>query len=158
MFLLEGKHAPNHAAIARFRSIYLSTCIKETFAWMDYRLEEFGKIFLENLFIDGTKIEAFADKVWKKAVTKNVQKLIDKITTFMVQMEKPFGLRVMHNYHLKRLYRNLKRRQYKHQIIFADVKQDLQLRRFLGRGNANARIESMSLAIAHNIGKMHHKI
>lgn len=69
MFLLEGKRAPDHATIARFRSIHLQACIKEIFAQLDYRLADLGEISLENLFIDGTKIEAFANKykfVWKK--------------------------------------------------------------------------------------------
>lgn len=57
MFLLEGKRAPDHATIARFRSIHLQACIKEIFAQMDYRLADLGEISLENLFIDGTKIQ-----------------------------------------------------------------------------------------------------
>nr|WP_245741444.1 transposase [Propionispira arboris] len=37
MFLLEGKHAPDYATVARFRSIHLSSCVKEIFAQMDSR-------------------------------------------------------------------------------------------------------------------------
>jgi len=41
---------------------------------------------------------------------------------------------------------------------FANVKANLQFRRFLGRGKINALVESMLMAMAHNIGKIHHKI
>lgn len=73
MFLLQGKHAPDHATIARFRSMHLCSCIKEAFAQMNYRLSALDEISLENIFIDGTKMENFANKykfVWEKAVTK----------------------------------------------------------------------------------------
>ena len=38
--------------------------MKETFAQMDCRLADLGELSLENIFIDGTKIEAFANKVY----------------------------------------------------------------------------------------------
>jgi len=75
MFFLEGKHAPDHATIARFRSIHLAPCAKDIFAQLDSHLASLGEISLENIFIDGTKIEAFANKykfVWKKSVTAKI--------------------------------------------------------------------------------------
>lgn len=126
MYLLEGKHAPDHATIARFRSIHLAACAKEIFAQMDIRLAGLGEISLENIFVDGTKIEAFANKykfVWKKSVTKNMQKLVDKIPAFMEQVEETFGIHVMYKkeiqmYHLKRLRRKLKNLQRQESILF----------------------------------------
>ena len=126
MFLLEGKRPPDHATIARFRSIHLAACMKETFAQMDCRLADLGELSLENIFIDGTKIEAFANKykfVWKKAVTKNLQKLLEKIPAFIEQIEEDFGIQVIHGkeiqlYHLKRLHRKLKRLQQQENITF----------------------------------------
>ena len=44
MYLLEGKPAPDHATISRFRSKHLALCIKELFAQMDFLLEDFGVI------------------------------------------------------------------------------------------------------------------
>lgn len=126
MYLLEDKHAPDHATIARFRSIHLATCAKEIFAQMDIRLAGLGEISLDNIFIDGTKIEACANKykfVWKKAVTKNLQKLMDKIPAFLAQTEETFGVHVIYEkeiqmYHLKRLRRKLKRLQQQEGILF----------------------------------------
>lgn len=41
---------------------------------------------------------------------------------------------------------------------FADVKQDMEFRRYLYRGTENVTAQSVLLAIAHNINKLHHKI
>lgn len=74
IFLLEGAPAPDHATFARFRSIHFSLCAKRILAEMSNVLFDIGKISGETIFIDGTKIEAAANKytfIWKKAVTKN---------------------------------------------------------------------------------------
>ncbi|MGL5149715.1 MAG: transposase, partial [Clostridium sp.] len=41
---------------------------------------------------------------------------------------------------------------------FAQIKQDMNFRRFMCRGKNNVLAESISLAIAHNIKKLHNKI
>lgn len=41
---------------------------------------------------------------------------------------------------------------------FADVKSDMEFRRFLTRGHQNVLTESILLAMGHNINKLHHKI
>ena len=41
---------------------------------------------------------------------------------------------------------------------FASVKQDMEFRRYLYRGNANVTVQSILLAIGYNINKLHHKI
>ncbi len=41
---------------------------------------------------------------------------------------------------------------------FADIKADLSFRRFLSRGKSNVLVESMLLAMAHNMLKLHQKI
>ena len=41
---------------------------------------------------------------------------------------------------------------------FAQLKQDMGFRRFLSRGKENVLAESILLAIAHNINKLHAKI
>lgn len=77
MFLLEGHSAPDHATLARFRSIHFAPCSKRILAEVSNILFDLGEISGETIFIDGTKIEANANKytfVWKKAVTKNQTK------------------------------------------------------------------------------------
>ena len=41
---------------------------------------------------------------------------------------------------------------------FANIKEDMELRRYLYRGNANVTAQSILLAIGYNINKLHHKI
>ena len=77
MFLLEGHSAPDHVTLARFRSIHFAPCSKRILAEVSNILFDLGEISGETIFIDGTKIEANANKytfVWKKAVTKNQAK------------------------------------------------------------------------------------
>ena len=82
MFLLEGYSAPDHATLARFRSIHFAPCSKRILAEVSNILYELGGISGRHIFIDGTKIESAANRytfVWKKAVTKNQTKLFAKI-------------------------------------------------------------------------------
>ena len=77
MYLLEGKPAPDHATIARFHSLHFSQCAKKIMAETTWLLRRLGEVGSETVFIDGTKIEANANRytfVWKKAVTKTLQK------------------------------------------------------------------------------------
>ena len=70
IWLLNGAPAPNYHEIARFRSQRLSECAEELFFQLVNHLKETGEIKYEHLFVDGTKIEANANKysfVWKKA-------------------------------------------------------------------------------------------
>ncbi len=58
MFLLEGHSAPDHATLARFRSIHFAPCSKRILAEVSNLLFDIGEISGETIFIDGTKIEA----------------------------------------------------------------------------------------------------
>ena len=119
MYLLEGKPAPDYTTIARFRSKHLALCIKELFAQMDFMLEESGAISLQDIFIDGTKIESVANKykfVWKKSVQKNLAKLMEKLPDFVDKAKEEFSVSLSHGkeihlHQLKKLRRKLKARQ-----------------------------------------------
>lgn len=98
MFLLEGAPAPDHATFARFRSIHFAPCSKRILAEMSNALFDMGEISGETIFIDGTKMEAAANKytfVWKKAVTKNQAKLLIKLADFVSECEQLYGLRIV---------------------------------------------------------------
>ena len=100
MYLLNGKPAPDHSTVARFISMHFSLCSKEILAEVSNILFAMGEISGEAVFIDGTKIEAYANRytfVWKKAVTKNMTKLIDKITSFVAECESAFGMKIVYN-------------------------------------------------------------
>lgn len=115
MFLLEGANAPDHATFARFRSIHFAPCAKRILAEMSNRLYELGEISGDTIFIDGTKIEASANKytfVWKKAVTKNQAKLLIKLADFVAECEQFYDIKVVYTNtiqmkHVKRLRKKL---------------------------------------------------
>jgi len=82
MWLLEGSKVPDHSTIARFRKGYLEEPIDDLFYQMVQYLHNIGEVTFENLFVDGTKIEANANRytfVWKKVVNKNEAKMFAKI-------------------------------------------------------------------------------
>lgn len=84
MWLLQSQKGPDHNTIARFRSGRLTDAVEDLFRQLVEKLYESGEIAFENLFVDGTKIEACANKysfVWKKAVLKNEDKLQSKAKT-----------------------------------------------------------------------------
>jgi transposase len=126
MYLLEDASAPDHTTIARFRSLHFAPFAKIMLARLNQLLAENGELSLENIFIDGTKIEAAANKytfVWKRAVTKNLQKLLDKIPTLFQNAETLFEIRILHGkfihmYHIKKLRKRLKQLQHAENIVF----------------------------------------
>ena len=115
MYLLEGRPVPDHATIARFVSLHLANCSRDILAETTSVLLDLGEISGKTVFIDGTKIEANANKytfVWKKAVTKNQTKLFEKITNLVAECEELYGMQVVYHdritlHTLKRLRKKL---------------------------------------------------
>ena len=82
MWLLAGQKAPDHSTIARFRTGFLADACENLFYQMIRRLKENGELSKETVFIDGTKLEACANKymfVWKKSVGKWEAKMYERI-------------------------------------------------------------------------------
>jgi transposase len=95
IWLLNGAKAPNHHAIARFRSKRLAECGDELFYQLVEKLHEFGEIKYEHLFVDGTKIEANANKysfVWKKSTTKYETRLLEKLDLLVPELCSKHGV------------------------------------------------------------------
>jgi len=89
MWLLEGRKAPDHSTFGRFRQKYLSNVAEDLFYQLVIRLNEVGEINYNHVFIDGTKIEANANKytfVWSKAINKNEAKMFEKISTLVEEI------------------------------------------------------------------------
>lgn len=96
MYLLEGKPVPDHATIARFRSLHFASCAKQLLVQCSELLYELGEISGENIFIDGTKIEANANKytfVWKRAVSKTQEKLGQKAALLVSECVETYALK-----------------------------------------------------------------
>lgn len=86
MWLLNEEPTPDHSTITRFINDRLAPEIEDLFYQLINKLHESGEIKFENLFVDGTKIEANANRytfVWAKAVEKNAEKLHVKIANFL---------------------------------------------------------------------------
>ena len=82
MWLLAGTKAPDHSTIARFRTGFLAEACEDLFYQMVRRLAAMGELSGETVFIDGTKLEACANKytfVWRKSVSKWEEKMSEKI-------------------------------------------------------------------------------
>ena len=97
MYLLEGQKAPDHNTISRFRSkILVGEAGQDLLRQLTEMLAEAGLIDLKAIFIDGTKIEANANKysfVWKKGQVKKLGKLNDRIRVELPELVKKAGIR-----------------------------------------------------------------
>lgn len=88
MWLLDGQTAPDHSTINRFRDERLIDHMEDLLYQFIGILREAGELQYKNIFVDGTKIEAYANKytfVWKKSVEKNKIRLEEKIETLLSQ-------------------------------------------------------------------------
>lgn len=97
IYLLEGQRAPDHNTINRFRkNILTQEAGQDILCQLVVLLHERGLLSLEAAFIDGTKIEANANKysfVWKKATAKKTDKLLKRIHEELPAKLKEAGIR-----------------------------------------------------------------
>ena len=97
MWLLNGEPTPDHSTITRFMDDKLSSEIEDLFYQLISKLHELGEIKFENLFVDGTKIEANANKytfVWKKTILKHQAKLQDKMHKELPALLDKYGFKM----------------------------------------------------------------
>ena len=95
MWLLNGEAAPSDSMITRFTRGHLAGTIEGLFYQFVEKLHEMGEVKFKNLFVDGTKIEAYANKytfVWKKAVEKNLERLKKKIDSILPVIAEGYGI------------------------------------------------------------------
>ena len=85
---LSGMTYPDHNTINRFRSERLKGALKEVFSQVVLLLVEQGIITLKEAYLDGTKIEANANKytfVWGRSITKSkerIKKQLDELWNY----------------------------------------------------------------------------
>jgi transposase len=140
MWLLNGKKAPDHSTIARFRKEYLSGAVEDLFYQMVEYLGQIGEVNFENLFVDGTKIEANANRytfVWKKVVDKNEAKMYVKIQSCIEKINQTYmtGFKINKEtllYDLKTVlaYLENKRQQEQNEFVYGIGKSKSQLQKF----------------------------
>lgn len=88
---LSGEQQPDFRTINRFRSDRMKEVIYETFFSIVDLLREEGLVKLEDYFLDGTKIEAKANKytfVWRKATEKYDKNLDEKFQQIVLDIER----------------------------------------------------------------------
>jgi len=93
MWLLAGYPAPDHNTIARFRK---SADIEAVFIEVVRLLHKAEEIAFENVFIDGTKFEANANRytfVWKGSVKKHNARLLGKKEAFLEEFNGRYGVK-----------------------------------------------------------------
>jgi len=90
---LSGNQQPDFRTINRFRSEVVKDVIEDIFTSVLELLIEEGYVKLENYFLDGTKMEANANKyrwVWAKSTRRYKQKLQEKVKELIVQIEQVY--------------------------------------------------------------------
>ena len=130
MYLLEEYPPPDHNTICRFRSKYLAGNEKELLEQMTALLVEWGFVSLESVFIDGTKIEANANRysfVWKKSTEKSRTKLLAKIARELPAVVALSGVKwriseEVEIRHLKKLRKKLYEKRERENIVFVTGK------------------------------------
>jgi len=98
---LSGMSQPDHRTINRFRGVVMKEVVEEVFYGVVEQLFEMGLVDLEKYFVDGTKIEANANRysfVWRKStekyqtnLKKKVRKLLDQIEEIEEEEDRRYG-------------------------------------------------------------------
>ena len=101
MWLLDGMKAPSFMTFDNIINNELCDKIEEIFLAINREIIELEGVDLEHTYIDGTKIEANANKytwVWKKSCLKNRDKVFVKVTDLIERMNEKalagFGVRI----------------------------------------------------------------
>ena len=89
MYLLDDMKAPSFATFGNFIRKELTTSIEQIFSDINSYLFETDHVDLNHTYIDGTKMEANANRytwVWKKSCIKNRDKVFEKISLLIDAM------------------------------------------------------------------------
>lgn len=88
---LSGMSRPDHNTLNRFRSDRLKDVLKEIFSQVVMMLVDSGHISLRDIYLDGTKIEANANRytfVWGKSIKTNKAKMMDQLNELWAYAQK----------------------------------------------------------------------
>ena len=150
-FLLNSANAPNYSTISRFLS-KANNIIYELFCQFVEKLLKLSEITTETIYIDGTKIEAYANKysfVWKKSTLKYKEKLEENILQLIDEFNKYFNkeldsifdiLSFLEEFKIHKVYGRGKRKS-KEQLFLEKIKsQNIEVKNVV----ADAGYESIS--------------
>jgi transposase len=87
---ISGMSTPDHGTIHNFRAKRLKEAVEDVFSSVVKVMIESGYVKAENLFVDGTKIEANANRysyVWKKNVERHENMTRERVKTLLSHIE-----------------------------------------------------------------------
>ncbi|WP_338960249.1 transposase [Fusobacterium nucleatum] len=150
-FLLNSANAPNYSTISRFLS-KANNIIYELFCQFVEKLLKLSEITTETIYIDATKIEAYANKysfVWKKSTLKYKERLEENILQLIDEFNKYFNkeldsifdiLSFLEEFKIHKVYGRGKRKS-KEQLFLEKIKsQNIEVKNVV----ADAGYESLS--------------
>ena len=121
MYLLDGMKTPSFATFGNLIRNELTDSVEQIFADINSYIFARDHVDLQHTYIDGTKIEANANRytwVWKKSCVKNRQKVFDKISLLIDSMnQEVLGLTTSLNY----LRYTKKQPDWMKLLLFSDV-------------------------------------
>ena len=85
MWLLQGYKAPSHMTIGRFYERLTIPVLEDLFAQFIHVLSDVDSVTMDEVYIDGTKLEANANRytfVWRKNIEQGLKKLKEKYPAF----------------------------------------------------------------------------
>lgn len=166
---LSGMSRPDHNTINRFRSERLANVLKEIFSQVVMLLVESGQVNLKEVYIDGTKIEANANRysfVWGKTIKNSEERISRQMQELWDYTQKIAADELGDNssedfseidaeklnsetgiYHMRK-------RCVEVEPVFGNIKHNKGFRRFMLRGSAKTEVETGLIALAHNLAKM----
>ena len=95
MWLLDDEEAPSHMTIQNFIHDELSVSLEEIFHDINSYIFAKESVDLQHAYIDGTKIEANANKytwVWKKSCLKSRNNVFFRLKGFLAEMNKDMAM------------------------------------------------------------------
>ena len=91
LWLLDGMKAPTHATFGNFIQEELTDSIEDIFKAVNEAIFEMEGVDLDHAYIDGTKIEANANKytwVWKKACITSRDRVFVRVTELLEEINR----------------------------------------------------------------------
>lgn len=91
---LSGMSQPDHNTINRFRGKRLEGHLKDIFSAVVLLLSEEGHLSIKEVFVDGTKIEANANRytfVWGKAIATQKQKIKNQLESLWLYAQNVYN-------------------------------------------------------------------
>lgn len=122
-YLLQSEKAPDHNTINRFRKDHLQgEVLEDLFFQFNEMLMKAGELSMSEVFIDGTKIEANANKytfVWRGSIEKGYEKLKEKASIYL---KEELGIELesvcITASSLKKVFRKIRTQVKKAKIVF----------------------------------------